>query len=575
MARTASADLFSFRRSFLWLLLMVVLPSASLSGFGVLAIKNERASVERNLELAYNGQLTQLETALAKRIDQTLSRAPALFHTSTPAQAAIALHDLDPLVGPVVLFPDASELHPGQDVWTPLYSEGDVPAALREQPLPEHAGEVAELSLGSQLYAVARTHAGLVVYRLELPVLLKDVFPMLVKEKSPNESAHITLEPAETPVVERGLMADIVAAEQSVRAVRPVAERRLAPPLDHYKMVVRLADSEEVAHRSLRNRVIYIALLGIFYVALALGVIITARSLYREARLNRLKTDFVSQVSHELRTPLTSIRMFIETLSMGRATSDEEVKACLALLSKESARLSEMIDRVLDWSRIEAGRKQYHLERVQVGEVVQRALQAFQAQRVADAPNVHTDIRLECKPAPAVEVDVEAMIGVMVNLLQNAFKYSGNDKCITIRTRDDAHWAALEVEDNGIGIARSDRKRIFERFYRADDLLSRRTEGTGLGLAIAKRIVEAHGGKISVESELGRGSRFIVLLPPARNSDDDGDDDDDAAVSVNAGSGTASAGNSTVTTARVSISNGSTPEHTPEPSSAKSEERGT
>jgi signal transduction histidine kinase len=513
MAGPRNSDIFSFRRNFLWLLILVAAPSAGLSGFGVLAIKNERAAVEKNLELAYASQLAQLEASLAERLDQTLARVPALFSRRDAASAAAELHTLDPLVGKVSVLDEA---------WAPRYAEGEVPAALHERPLPARPGQVAEIELGPDLFGVARLEHGWVVYRLDLPRLIHQVFPELVAERITSGAAHIGLEPVveEAPApTEKGLpgmMADFVAAEQEARTPKPIAERRLAPPLDRYRIVARFGANDEIANRSLRNRVIYIALLGIFYVALALGVIITARSLYREARLSRLKTDFVSAVSHELRTPMTSIRMFIETLELGRATSDAEVKECLTLLSKESERLSELIDRMLNWSRIEAGRVSYKMERVKTREVVDRALAAFRAHRLQDAPGIETDIQVEVGDTPEVEVDVEALTGVMVNLLQNAYKYSGDKKKITVRTRDDDHWAALEVEDNGIGIARRDRKRIFERFYRADDLLTRRTEGTGLGLAIAKRIVEAHGGKISVASQLGQGSTFTVLLPPAR-----------------------------------------------------------
>src|SRR5207248_1819904 len=116
---------------------------------------------------------------------------------------------------------------------------------------------------------------------------------------------------------------------------------------------------------------------------------------------------------------------------------------------------------------------------------------------------------------PQVRVDREALAGAVLNLLQNAFKYSGQDKRIALRARPERRGVSIEVEDNGVGIAPRDRKRIFERFYRVDNLLTRKTEGSGLGLAIAKRIVEAHGGKISVHSEPGKGSRFSIHLPAA------------------------------------------------------------
>jgi signal transduction histidine kinase len=513
MAQPVQPDTFNFRRNFLLLLLMVALPSAGLSGFGVLAIKNERAAVEKNLELAYAGHLAQLEGTLARRLDETLEQVPGLFSHQDPKEALQSLHELDPLVGPAVVLR-------GDEV---LIQEGELPAQLRTLSMPAKVGQVEQLGVGHALWGVARTTKGIVAYPVQLDRLSQTVMPALVAEQMRGDAALITfelVEPLAPPDNKEsaGLMADLVAAEQAAAAHKPIAERRLAAPLDRYRLVARFSGADEIGSRSTRNRVIYGTLLGIFYLALALGVVFTARSLYTQAKLSRLKTDFVSAISHELRTPLTSIRMFIETLAMGRVTSDEEVKACLGMLSQEAERLSELVERMLDWSRLEAGRKQFRLERMRLQEVVNRAVDAFHTQRLSDAAGVTADVLVEAGSPPEVEIDVEAMTGVLLNLLQNAFKYSGTHKKITIRTRDDDHWAALEVEDNGIGIARRDRRRIFEQFYRADDLLTRRTEGTGLGLAIAKRIVEAHGGKISVESELGRGSLFRVLLPPAKEN---------------------------------------------------------
>jgi signal transduction histidine kinase len=251
-------------------------------------------------------------------------------------------------------------------------------------------------------------------------------------------------------------------------------------------------------------------LLGVFYLTLGIGVALTARALYREARLSRLKTDFVSLVSHELRTPLTSIRMFIETLALGRVKDAAQTQEVLKTLARETERLSDLIERVLDWARIESGRKTYHRETLEAQALIDATVAAFRAQRL-DA-NVQVSCELEPN-LPALEVDREAITGALLNLMQNAFKYSGEDKRIAVRARSEPHGVAIDVEDNGPGIAPRERKRIFERFYRVDSLLTRQTEGSGLGLSIAQRIVEAHGGKISVKSELGRGSCFTIHLP--------------------------------------------------------------
>jgi signal transduction histidine kinase len=253
-------------------------------------------------------------------------------------------------------------------------------------------------------------------------------------------------------------------------------------------------------------------LLGLFYVTLALGVIYTGRTLYREARLSRMKTDFVSLVSHELRTPLTSIRMFIEMLALGRVKDQQEMQTVLDLLSKETARLSGMIESVLDWSRIESGKKQYKKERMPAAALVDAAVSAFKAQRIDSQLQLTVTVPADVGD---VEIDQPSVSGALLNLLQNAWKYSKDDKRIELRCVRDDDFLVFEVEDHGVGIPRREQKRIFDRFYRVDTLLTRDTEGSGLGLSIAQRIVQAHDGWISVDSLPGRGSTFRIHLPVA------------------------------------------------------------
>jgi signal transduction histidine kinase len=223
-----------------------------------------------------------------------------------------------------------------------------------------------------------------------------------------------------------------------------------------------------------------------------------------------MKTDFVSLVSHELRTPITSIRMFIETLALGRVKDPAQTQQVLQLLTQETERLGTLVDRVLDWARIESGRKVYHREFLPVPAVVDAAVTAFRAQRLEGELRLSVDL---AENLPQVQVDREAIAGALLNLLQNAYKYSKEDKRISLIARADRKWVDLTVEDHGVGISPRDRRRIFERFYRVDNLLTRKTEGSGLGLAIAKHIVEAHGGSITLKSELGKGSRFTIQLP--------------------------------------------------------------
>lgn len=291
-----------------------------------------------------------------------------------------------------------------------------------------------------------------------------------------------------------------------------IAERPLGGSLAGRVLVAHLGDVRDPANVALVNRVWYVILLVVLYAAIVVGVVLTSRAVYREAKLSRLKSDFVSHVSHELRTPLTSIRLFIETLRLGRFRTEGERNELMEHLDGEAARLAVLVDRLLDWARMESGKKVYRRTPVPAEELARDAVGVFERQSLVD-PGL---VRLELAPTlPEVEVDREAISVVLVNLLANAYKYTGANKDIRLRVKKHGKRVYFEVLDNGPGIPATERKRIFDHFYRVDDLLTRRAEGTGLGLAIAKRITEDHGGRIEISGEVGRGSRFAVVLPTA------------------------------------------------------------
>ncbi len=250
-----------------------------------------------------------------------------------------------------------------------------------------------------------------------------------------------------------------------------------------------------------------------FVATVLIGAIITTIVLYREARVAKLQTDFVNKVSHELRTPLTSIRMFVETLQLGRIQDPERQREALEIVADETARLSGLITRLLDWARMESGRRTYQLSRQPVAPIVDLALEALEPQLLHQPAEVVREVPSDLPPVLA---DRDALAEAILNLLNNAVKYTGPQKRIVVGVAaGSAGDVCIRVSDNGPGIAGREQKRIFQKFYRARDPLSRTIEGTGLGLSMVKHIVEGHGGRITVRSEVGQGASFAIWLPAA------------------------------------------------------------
>jgi signal transduction histidine kinase len=499
-------EFLSFRRTFALLIMLVVVPSAGLSGFGIVAILNERAAVEKRLELAWTGKLDALGDVLRETLQ-------ASSFTPTPQGLEVVTR------GGRRLTEGGFVMRDGGRVETQDERVRIALAPILDQLAGLPAGPALFTVTGPQgvvLLATRRDAGVLHGARLGLASVDALVDQLGARLLSGDEGVRFALvaEQREAADTFNRLVSEVQARAAAAGARASIAELALPPPLQDLRLAVLPGGEDPVALTATRNRAVYGTLLGLFYVTLVVGVVLTGRSLYREARLSRIKTDFVSLVSHELRTPLTSIRMFIETLALGRVSDPAQTQLVLGMLLQETERLSALIERVLDWGRIESGRKQYRMEPTGVGALVETALGAFRAQRLGTDAALVVELP---EGLPDVLVDREAMAGALLNLLQNAYKYGGSDKRIAVRARREGRaLVALDVEDHGAGIAPRHRKRIFERFYRVDNLLTRRTEGSGLGLSIAKRIVEAHQGRISVTSELGHGSTFTLHLPVAR-----------------------------------------------------------
>lgn len=253
--------------------------------------------------------------------------------------------------------------------------------------------------------------------------------------------------------------------------------------------------------------------LTVSFVSVAVtGIVLVLVFLRRQANLSELQADFVSKVSHELRTPLTSIRLFAETMERSRndqATMDQ----CMTALTRETERLTHRIERLLDWGRMEAGRKQFELREETASDVVDDVVKAFDPIRHRH-PAVEFTTEIDPQ-LPAVLVDRSAMLDALINLLSNAVKYGGSPPVVKLHVCAVPEGIAFEVTDNGQGIPRTEHRRIFDKFYRIDDRLSREREGSGLGLAIVKHVARAHNGRVQLVSAKGQGSTFRLIVPAA------------------------------------------------------------
>ncbi len=241
------------------------------------------------------------------------------------------------------------------------------------------------------------------------------------------------------------------------------------------------------------------------------GIVLALRAASRAMKLSQMKADFVSNVSHELRTPLASIRVFGEFLKLGRVKEHNKIQEYGEYIETESRRLTQLINNILDFSKIESGQKTYQFERTDVEHVVSDTLRTFEVVLEQNGFTIH--LEKPAQPLPPVVIDHEAIAQAFINLLDNAVKYSGEAKEINVVLGQQNDYVTVAIRDHGIGIATEECEKVFEKFYRVGNVLVHDVKGSGLGLSIVKHIVEAHQGKVTVESELGWGSIFVIHLP--------------------------------------------------------------
>ena len=294
---------------------------------------------------------------------------------------------------------------------------------------------------------------------------------------------------------------------------RPNLTVPLAPNLPHWQIAVYFSDGGLAAQSGKGFIVLTGLLLGIFVVAIVLGGSLLLWQAHRNMIDSRRKTSFVSNVSHELKTPLTSIRMYAELLSEGRIKNTDKKKHYLQVIVAESQRLTRLVNNVLDFSRLEQGRKKYHTEDIDVVKFVLEILEAHKLRFREAGLEPKRDIPPN---TIMVRTDRDALEQVVLNLMDNALKYASDGKDLVVRLESGDDYCELQLLDRGPGVPPSHRSKIFEKFQRMDDSLTTRKPGSGLGLSIARRLMQDLGGDLIYRSRKMGGSCFVVLLPYSR-----------------------------------------------------------
>ena len=290
--------------------------------------------------------------------------------------------------------------------------------------------------------------------------------------------------------------------------LRACLEKSVQP--NGWRLALYLDGPDPFAAAASRQVALYLWMGILVVVIIALSAISIGYYINRQMRLTRLKNNLIATVSHELKTPLASMRVLVDTLIEGRCRDEKQEREYLELMARENVRLSRLIDNFLTFSRMERAKIAFEFTDVRPAAIVNEAAEAVQERFEAGECKFDLEITPDLPP---ITVDRDALITVLLNLLDNAFKYTKDNKHIILRAFSSDNAVHFEVEDNGIGLSSRAQRKIFNKFYQVDRTLARHAEGCGLGLSIAKFIIDAHGGKIEVKSQPDKGSTFSVKFP--------------------------------------------------------------
>ncbi|PYN98330.1 MAG: hypothetical protein DMD91_15350 [Candidatus Rokuibacteriota bacterium] len=493
-------------------LVAIVAPASIVAVLGYVSLRQW----ERSAELLFREQardtasmaaekvammLRHAEDDVAARLQSVLRELPS--GESFPARAVDALVAASPLIDRLYLFDRAGHrLYP--DTWRDadelLFDA--VPARVPEA-LWDRGGR-RDLVTGDHVVVVCVLRTGdgrpvLGAFTRNLDVLRRDIFAQ-------------SLGGLESPTI--AVVVDhrdrTIYSRRPLDGAQRVADVRLGDELPDWRVALYQEPGASPRDVVRRQVMMFTAAFGVLLAVIVAGSIATWRLVRRESEMAQLKADFVANVSHDLKTPLSVIRMFGETLEMGRVRDDAQRQEYYRVITRESERLTRLIDNVLDFSRIEGGRRSYAMTPTAVEPLVRETVEAFSYPLAQQGFKVEVDVAPDL---PDVPMDADAVTQALANLIDNAMKYSAERRSIRVETLLPAGQLAITVADEGIGIPRAEQEKIFEKFYRAGRSETQGRRGSGVGLALVRHVAEAHGGRVTVESEPGHGSRFTLWLP--------------------------------------------------------------
>lgn len=491
----------------------IVVPAAIVAGLGYVSLRHWQASAE----LLFREQARDMAVMAADKIEMTLREAEdalldrlqaALVGADALPVALAHFTASHPLVHRLYVFDRNGEL-----LYPPARHEGD--AAIFARLLAEvsqgfwERGGRRELTGGDQI-ALAAVLRG----RDERPVLATltwniDVLCEAILAR--------TFRALEAPTI----LAVLDERDRPLYSKEPLggADRVLVVPfrerLATWRLAVYQAPGLSPRQAVRRQVMVFTTAFGVLLAVIVVGIVATWRLMRREAEMAQLKSDFVANVSHDLKTPLSVIRMFGETLEMGRVTEPSQRQEYYRVIARESERLSRLIENVLDFARIEGGRRTYAIVPTAVEPLIRDTLNAFEHPLASEGFKVEVLVPLDL---PEVPLDGEAIAQALANLVDNAIKYSGEHKTVTVEARLVGDELALSVADAGVGIPREEQGKIFEKFYRVGRSETQGRRGSGVGLTLVRHIAEAHGGRVTLDSTPGAGSRFTLWLPVQRTA---------------------------------------------------------